>query len=196
MTVIFKDGVPLFSAGVPAMHINCCCDGYSQDRSSAGAYNITLGIAFGAQTFGKTDFGVVSSWYRFASLPISGSVGTAVLEFVSSGDTTTAFNAETTCNAKIYACDQDSAAAPSSYADFAGRPRTSGTTWNNVPSWSPNGTTVQSIDFTAEVNAVLGRVGWVSGNALLIFVEDNGSGPGRARRTCDDPTTLVRLILA
>lgn len=72
---------------------------------------------------------------------------------------------------KVYANDTDDASAPTTVAGYTGKAVTAGVAWSPVPAAS--GTV--SVDVTAAVQAVVDRSGWVSGNALMLLIKDNGS---------------------
>lgn len=69
----------------------------------------------------------------------------------------------------------------STYANFMGRPRTAATS-----AWSPGAWTAGQFydtpDIAPSVQEVISRPGWVAGNDMVVFVDENGStGIGRHR---------------
>lgn len=84
----------------------------------------------------------------------------------------------------VHCEDADNPLAPISAADFDGRSLTSGVTWT-FGSWQAN-QWYDSESIVSEVQAVVDRVGWASGNALQVFIMNfQGESP--------DPTTLRRM---
>ena len=100
-----------------------------------------------------------------------------------------------TVNVLVRCEDVDDAATFSTYVDFMGRPRTVG-----VP-WSPGawvvGTFYDTPDIASQVQVVVSRPGWVSGNDLVVFVDEDGStGANRKRQAASwDDATLMEPVL-
>lgn len=137
-----------------------------------------------------------NGFFRFSNVQIApgSTIATAVLEFVPRET-----NSNTTVNLRIRAVAEDNASAPSSFADAEGRTRTSAQVdWDNVPTWTVD-TAIQSPDITSVVQEIVDRAGWISGNALVIYAEDNGSTAAantlRRPRAFDDPNSAVRLLI-
>jgi hypothetical protein len=86
-----------------------------------------------------------------------------------------------TCNAIIVGQDEDTATQITSMVIYNAMAWTTGTAWSNVGSWSKN-STYYSIDFSSEVESIVGRGGWASGNALGITIKDNGSSVNASRQ--------------
>ncbi len=95
-----------------------------------------------------------------------------------------AAHSTTTVNVRIVALDSDDADAPSSFSEAetpsSGR-TTAFTDWDDLPSFTgarhpcdTNGTP----HFTNVVQEIVDRPGWVSGNAMVFYIEDNGSTQG------------------
>lgn len=82
---------------------------------------------------------------------------------------------------KVLLCDVDDAVMPANAAAYLALSFTSGTAWVINSSWV-NNTWYQSADFAPDVEAVIGRPGWSSGNSLLVVVQDDGSDAGKYRR--------------
>jgi type IV pilus assembly protein PilY1 len=83
--------------------------------------------------------------------------------------------AATVVNCRLSAIAADDPAAPTDYASAEGATRTTAyVDWNNLPAWTM-GTAYQTPDFSAVIQEVIDRPGWQSGNAIVIYSEDNGS---------------------
>lgn len=88
----------------------------------------------------------------------------------------------TVCNVKIRAEDSDSAAAFSDLTDFTSRAETSaGVNWSNLGAYGL-GDLVSTPNISAVIQEVVDRAGWVSGNDLVLFLDDNGSDIDAYRR--------------
>jgi len=101
----------------------------------------------------------------------------------------------TTVNLTIAGEDTGDAALFSSYADFAGRTRTSATV-----AWSPGsqtaGLTYDTPDLTAIIQEIVNRSDYAYGNALVVFIEDNSSSASAYREwTAYDGTPADSAIL-
>ncbi len=72
--------------------------------------------------------------------------------------------------------DADTASMPSSVATANSAAKTTGTSatvsWANVSGFN-------DLDITADVQAVVNRAGWASGNNMAVYVLDNSSGSGK-----------------
>lgn len=78
-------------------------------------------------------------------------------------------------NLQIRAIAADNAGAPSTFGQADGAARTSASVaWSSLPSWSTN-TDYTSPSIDSVVQEVVNRGGWASGNAIVIYVEDNAS---------------------
>ena len=86
-----------------------------------------------------------------------------------------------TVNTNILAEDTDNAATFSTLADYNSRTRTSPVAWNNIGGWVA-GNDYNSPSIVSLIQTVINRAGWSSGNALVIFWENNGSSSGAYRR--------------
>lgn len=85
---------------------------------------------------------------------------------------------------KVSLADEDDADQIASVANWLARPHTSYANWHDVPTWSgeEESDDTQSPDISTQVGEVItDRGGWVPGNALLVFVEDDGSPSYRNR---------------
>ncbi len=86
------------------------------------------------------------------------------------------------CDAVIYFEGIDSASQFSTYTDYSGRALTSSHVhWDSLPAMS-SGLWYRTPNVSATVAEVVNRTGWSSGNALAVFVQDDGSSSGAFRR--------------
>lgn len=146
-------------------------DGYA---TSAGAFDNTGTTGIVGKLIGVTSY---SSWIRVAAaIPQGATITSAVIDFVA-GANSSATNAVIA----IAAEDADNPTAPVSQADFAGRARTTAVTAWLPGAWTA-GTPVQSPDISTVIQEVVDRPGFVSGNAIQIFLDDNGSSSAASRR--------------
>ncbi len=94
----------------------------------------------------------------------------AFLTFV--GGATTSNN---TVNVVFSAIDEDDANAPTTFAGAEAVTRTTATVdWDAVPTFTAN-TDINTPDITTVIQEIVNRAGWSSGNAIVIYIEDNGS---------------------
>lgn len=78
---------------------------------------------------------------------------------------------------KISAHDVDDAAVPADDAEFdTFRTQATTASTNYTIDAITSGTAYESADFTAVIQEVVDRVGWASGNDILLFFERNGGG--------------------
>lgn len=76
---------------------------------------------------------------------------------------------------KITGEDTDDARIFSTAADYEARNRTSAfVRWDNIPPWD-NDVWYESPDISSIIQEIVNRAGWQSGNAIVIFWEDDGS---------------------
>lgn len=79
----------------------------------------------------------------------------------------------TIVNSHIQGEDADDAAAFSTLADYDARVKTTAlVAWDAIPSWSGGGERT-SPDIKTVIQEIVDRVGWVSGQAMVIFWEDH-----------------------
>jgi len=83
-------------------------------------------------------------------------------------------------NVKLHMENADNPAAPTSSSDLAGRSLTTGVNWNTVGAWT-NTNWYDSVDISSELQTVVDRVGWASGQAMIVHVRDNGSTANTTR---------------
>lgn len=103
--------------------------------------------------------------------------------------------AAVTMNTLVSCEDADDTATFSTYGNFMGRPRTAGV------AWSPGAWVINQFyytpDIATEVQTVVDRVGWVSGNNMVVFVFENGSTAVDTERyaTAWDHGSLLEPVL-
>jgi hypothetical protein len=143
-------------------------DGYWEETTS-GFNNSSPASSFGHP---NTTVGPRNAFIRFpgVTIPQGATIDSAIITFVASGNLS-----GTTVNARIAAIDDDNAAAPTTYAGAEGATRTTATVdWNNIGAWT-NLTQYDTPEIKTVIQEIVDRVGWSSGNALVVYVEDNGS---------------------
>lgn len=112
-----------------------------------------------------------NAFYRFTSvtIPQGATILSAKLTFQAS-----ATQSGVTVNTKIFCNAADNATAPTSNATHAAKTRTTA-----FAAYSPAAQTLDSFydsaDFTTAVQEVINRAGWVSGNALMVLIDNNAS---------------------
>ncbi len=91
----------------------------------------------------------------------------------------------TTCNLKITGEKSANAATFSTVANLNSRNRTSAVAaWNSVPAWSV-ATWYTTVDFTSVMQEIVNQATWISGNAVVIYVDDNGSSASAYREPAE-----------
>ena len=159
--------------------------------AEGGIYAPTSSI----QRFGNnTGDGTCGTAVRFVlNVPQGATINQAYLEWRSSGGTS-----NTTCNVIVKAADEDDAAAPTDYTDATTRTRTTAAgTWSAVEAfvsfnWH------NSVDLSAVIQEIVDRGGWVSGNHILLFVDENSSSANAYRDSIsydDDPASAPKLFV-
>lgn len=131
---------------------------------------------------GNDGAGAVNGFIRFPAndeseeLPVGATITAAYLTMEAHSTTSAA-----TCRLLIRAVDEDNPAAPATYAGAEGATRTTASV-----SWTPgsvtDGVSYNSADFASVVQEIVDRAGWAADNAILIYVEDNGSDSGVQRQ--------------
>ncbi len=139
--------------------------------SSTNALNINLGSSAGTTTY--------SGFFRFLNVTVPGSdtIDVANMVFRSWGNA----DSGVTCNARILAHLAANPAAPTSHSGVTSAPRTTAfTDWSNIP---PVGADADftSAEFPAVMQELVSQGSWASGNAVVLFVENNGSSPSALR---------------
>ena len=73
-----------------------------------------------------------------------------------------------------YFVDADNPDAPADKTELDAFSLTAGVAWDNLPAWY-DGIEYQTPDLSDILEAVIGRAGWESGNAVILIIEDDGS---------------------
>lgn len=117
-------------------------------------------------------YGRTNSFFRFPNItiPQGATISAAYIQLRSNSN-----YPQVVVNTILYGVDEDDAASPSSYADAENGPRTTAyTEWHAMSAWS-SGVDYQSPDITAVIQEIVDRGGWASGQALIVYWEDDGS---------------------
>lgn len=125
-----------------------------------------------ANTFGDIGGDSFSSAVRFASvaIPKNAIITRAYIELYAEGA-----GATTVCNANIDGEDADNALIFSDIVDYAARTRTTAAVpWAAIGAWV-DGVQYNTPDIKTVIQEIVNRAGWVSGNHLVIFIDDNVS---------------------
>jgi len=85
-----------------------------------------------------------------------------------------------TCDLRIAAEDVDTASLFTDVANYNGRARTSYISW--AASSFVGDAYYSSPNLTSIVQTVINRAGWVSGNEIVFFIEDDGAGTSTTKR--------------
>jgi len=149
---------------------------------SAGANDgILYGSTFLATdvvAFGKSSGSVVSNYLLFlnATIPVGATITAAKLQYLAKTNQT-----GTTVYSRIYGNNVDDATAPTSAGTYAAKALTTAyVDWDSVGSWTA-GTWYDSPDITTVIQEIVDRVGWASGNDILILHKDDGSSDNAVR---------------
>lgn len=148
-------------------------DGYCQ--LSGGSLIDSLTTAY----FGEQFSTAYRQYWRFdnVTIPAGVNIDSAVVRLTASGT-----SSGTTCNAIVYFEDEDDPPAPSVVADVQGASLTTGVSWNSIGAWS-NGVTYDTPDISDDLQTVIDRGGWASGQAVIVHVLDNSSSSDAYRRS-------------
>lgn len=112
-----------------------------------------------------------SAWLRFTEIdiPQGASIVSAIITMIANTS-----QSVTTCQLTINGNLANDAAAPTNVSEYNSATRTS-----NSTAWQPAATTANSAfvtpDITDIIQEIINQSGWARGNALQIFIEDNGS---------------------
>jgi hypothetical protein len=153
-------------------------DGFWRTGASPGFFN-ALSIA----RFGNIAGDPENSFFRFdnVQIPAGSTISATHLEFVPQQ-----LASSITVDTLIAGIDDADANAPSNSAEAIAAVRTTAqVAWNNVETWSHAShvtpTTNDSPDIASIIQEIVDLPGWVSGNSIVIFVEDNGSSSNATR---------------
>jgi len=133
---------------------------------------VTTSSYFYVGGYFNATYGRFNGYARFTNVTIpNGAIIRLAYLILTAAETRSA----NTVNATLCAVDADDAAAPTNYAEAEGAARTAATVaWNAIPAWT-NGNIYQSPSLVSVIQEIVDRPGWASGNALVIYAEDNGS---------------------
>jgi hypothetical protein len=155
---------------------------------------------YGANTFDKTNIVVYLGYagiatkggFRFpnVTIPLNSIILTAKITFQAYGTQTTSINT------LIKGEANNNPATFSTYTDFDGRTRTSANVaWIENSAWNSN-TDYSTPDISPIIQEIIKLPGWASGNAIAIFIEDNGSASYKQPKSYDtDTANCARLII-
>jgi hypothetical protein len=148
-------------------------DAYVDDTANSIDTTDTF-LRFGTFGDGNTlDLGVR---FRSVAVPTGVTITSAIIRF-----TAASTDSVTTCNADIVGEDNGTPAVFSTYADFAGRDRTTAVVdWDGLGTWTV-GNTYDTPDISTIIQEIIDRGDWADGNDLVVFVEDDGSSVGAFR---------------
>lgn len=125
---------------------------------------------------GATFYADVYLRFLNVTIPKGATINSALVRFVCGVVVGT-----TVVRTNITGEDVDSASQCTSCADVAGRARTTALeAWDNVPIWTL-GAEYDTVDIADIIQEIVDRAGWVSGNDVNIFVDNDGSGSGAYR---------------
>lgn len=120
---------------------------------------------------GKQNAASMRTFFRFLGVTIpSGSTITAAKLTVRCY----AARSGNTVNLKVHCEAADNPSAPSDGSDLIGRSLTTGTAWDAVEAMA-FGVYYDTVDFTSDLQEVIDRGGWASGQAVTVHILDNGS---------------------
>jgi len=176
---------PTLEIQVGADADDCRRYGYGEN----GGFGYSVGYdAAGSVTAANDKYG---SGFRFINItiPQGTEITTAYLILTAMYD-----GSNTDCNTKISAEDVDNAGDFSgddgaSFDTRYGNHTTAIVDWNAIPAWSADecGADTTSPEIQTVIQEIVNRVGWASGNAIVIFWEDFGDNSGAdAIRQCYD----------
>ncbi len=125
------------------------------------------GTAYRVQ-FGRSTSYVYEAFVRFpgVDIPPGASIASAVWRRQAGYTLTT-----TGAAAVIHCATQDNASAPTTTAEFTALGLTSGTAWNDIPAETTD-QWYDSPDFAGDIQDVIDRAGWGSGNAVLVVLKN------------------------
>jgi len=150
-------------------------DGYC--RHGAETFNATLGYTYLGSIAADAE---TDSFFRFTNvtIPQGATIVSATLTL-----TADANRGADTVRTNVAAEDADNPAAPTTYANMVARVRTTAlVAWDFTTDWVAD-SEYSPGSLTAVIKEVVDRGGWSSGNALIIYV-DNDASTDVAARTC------------
>jgi len=135
--------------------------------------NTATALYLGATSTAGYHTGLV---FRNVTIPQGAEIVSAKVRFIASWD-----YSNNTCNVKVHCEDADDATAATSGSQLNGLSLTTGVAWNAIGSWL-DGVAYDTPDISSEVQIVIDRSGWVSGNDLGIHLLDNSSSSSAYRQ--------------
>lgn len=124
--------------------------------------------------------GWVNSAFRFRNveIPAGATITSCFLRFFANGS-----ESGNDVNVNIFFNDEDDAVAPTSHNDFDSKSRTTAfVAWDSIEAFV-NEQQHDSPDLSSVLQEVIDRPGWVSGNDVMVIIEDDGSTYGAYRDT-------------
>lgn len=149
-------------------------DAYVETNGAAITLN-SADLRFGSSAAGSYHTGI--RWTPMNNLAQGATIVAAYITYYAENNL-----AANTVKIRIYGEDADSAATFTTYANFMGRTRT--TAYADVAAWPAHvaGTCYVTADITSIIQEIVNRAGWASGNAMVLFIENNGSTAGGVYR--------------
>jgi len=114
-------------------------------------------------------------------IPNGATINSAVIQVLSSSGNSLSVNT------KVYLNDENSATAPTSVATADGKAVTSGIDWD-ISSWS-SGSWKTSPSIITPVSEIINRIGWESGNDMMVLWKNDGGAAGKYIQFCNFETT-------
>jgi outer membrane protein assembly factor BamB len=99
----------------------------------------------------------------------------------------------------VFGIDEDNPVAPTTVPQAEGKALTAGVAWDNIPAWSVDeeGPDTTTPSLVAQVQTIIDRAGWASGNAMEFQIRDDGTvGANVLRRpkSNGDPVGTKSLV--
>lgn len=144
--------------------------------------------------FGSNTGVAMRAWFRFSSvdIPVGAAINSAKIQLRAAISLS-----GTTCNLNINFEAADNPAAPTTEGDLTGRSLGDSLAWDGVGGWT-GGTWYDSPDLTEELQAVINRAGWASGNAIQVHIRNNGSSSNAYRTAStynDSASNAAKLVV-
>jgi len=131
----------------------------------------------------ETGEGVVIAhlFVRFpnVTIPVGATITSAYVRFTASSN-----KSGTTCNANVYFNDEDDATAPTTVEQAEALGLTDAVAWNSIAAWT-DGTTYDTPSLVSILQDIIDRVGWGSGQAVMVVIKDNSSSSNANREASD-----------
>lgn len=153
------------------------------NTDDATAWGTYYDYNFTSCTIGNiTGSGAATMMLRCPSIPIP--QGSTIISCEASFRASST-QSSTTVNLRIYCNDIDNAVAPANKTAFDALDKTTAyADWDNVAAWTLS-TRYSSPDLSSVLQEVIDRPGWVSNNAVIFLIQDNGSSSGAVRDVSD-----------